>query len=295
MSYVVSITDPEAILSRELLQQLEVAAPEWLAELRLLGKKPEMDIYYKGEPMVVHAPSADSRSGVDIAIFGSSDDLSAGAVIIGLADDHADALIVHPDLNPDAVQDHRGVLQVPDATGSTIAIIADALDTPIRDITGTLVLPASTLGPAAIEELYSQTIALFNQQPIPTNIIGERLAFNLLPGQAHMTCIDSLLTAPMSLTTITAPLFGGTTLILDFWMDGSVEESTVIERLTNHPSIIVTDSVQPALIVDTEKIALVPPEVANNRVRIVACIDEVRRNATAVLSLVQSVCESDAF
>ncbi len=295
MSYVVSIIDPVQILSREILQQLEAADPAWIGELRLLGPKPTMELYFKDEPIVVHPATNETRKGVDIALFGGTEDLAAGAVTIGLSDGHPDALIVHPELNKDAVTDHRGVLQVPDAAASAIAILANQFEAPIQSITGTLLLPASTLGPDAIEELYGQTLALFNQQTLPTDVIGGRLAFNLLPGHANVAGLDTLVSTPCSLTTMTAPLFGGTTLALDFWFEASMDPEAITEKLNAHPSISVQDTIQPALIVDTDPIAIIPPQVNGQHVRIMACIDEVRRNATAVLHLAETVCNSDAF
>ena len=295
MSHVVSIIDPVQILNREILQQLESADPDWVGELRLLGTKPNIDLYFKDEPIAVQPATGETRKGVEIAIFGDTEDLAAGAVTIGLSDGHPDALIVHPALNLDAVPEHRGVLQVPDAAASTIAILANALDESIQSITGTILLPASTLGPDAIEELYGQTLALFNQQKLPTDVIGGRLAFNLLPGHANMEGLDALLETPSSLTTMTAPLFGGTTLALDFWFESSMDPQVITEKLSAQPSISIQDTIQPALIVDTDPIAIIPPQVNGQHVRIIACIDEVRRNASAVLKLAETVCSHDAF
>ena len=70
MSHVVSIIDPVQILSREILQQLESADPDWVGELRLLGPKPNMELYFKDEPIAVQPATSETRKGVEIALFG---------------------------------------------------------------------------------------------------------------------------------------------------------------------------------------------------------------------------------
>jgi aspartate-semialdehyde dehydrogenase len=295
MSYVVSISDPEHVLSREVLQLIEHQEPSWLRELRLLGEAGTSDVFFRGEPVTVRAANADNRQGVEIAINGNADDVSAGAVVIRLADTVGDAVIVHPDVNGEVINDHGGTLHIPDATGSTIAIIGNALGERIEHITGTLLVPASTLGPLGIEELYGQTVALFNQEHIPTETIGNRLAYNLLPTTTDLTGLDCLLTCPVSLFTVTVPVFGGTMLLLDYWLENELDTADVTQRLATSPVIRFDNNVQPALIVGNDEIRLLPPVAKGNNVRIVAVIDEIRRNAAALMSVVQTVCDLEAF
>ena len=295
MSYVVSISNPEHVLSREVLQLIEHQEPSWLRELRLLGEVGASDVFFRGEPVNVRAANADNRQGVEIAINGNADDAAAGAVVVGLTDGVGDALIVHPDVNGEVINDHGGTLHIPDATGSAIAIIGKALGERIEHITGALLVPASTLGPQGIEELYGQTVALFNQEHIPTDTIGNRLAFNVLPTTPSLIGLDCLLTCPVSLSTVTVPVFGGTMLLLDYWLDIELDTADVIQRLSTSPVLRFDDNVQHALIVGNDEIRLLTPMVQGKNVRIVAVIDEVRRNATALMSVVQTVCVLEAF
>ncbi|HTV55193.1 MAG TPA: Asd/ArgC dimerization domain-containing protein [Terriglobia bacterium] len=57
--------------------------------------------------------------------------------------------------------------------------IAARLD--IRNISALVFLPASELGPGAIEELQKQTIGLLNFGEVPRKVFGAQVAFNMLP------------------------------------------------------------------------------------------------------------------
>jgi len=295
MSYVVSISDPEHVLSREVLQLMELQEPSWLRELRLLGEPGASDVFFRGQPINVKTANADNRQGVEIAINGNTDDVVAGAVVVRLADITEDAVIVHPDVNGEVINDHGGTLHIPNATAAAIAIIGKALGTRIEHITGTVLEPVSALGPLGIEELYGQTVALFNQEHIPTETIGGRLAFNLLPTTTDLAGLDSLLTSPVSISTITAPVFGGTMLLLDYWLENELDIADVTQRLATSPVIRFDNNVQPALIIDNDEIRLLPPITTGKNVHIIAVIDEIRRNAAALISVVQTVCDLEAF
>ncbi len=56
----------------------------------------------------------------------------------------------------------------------------DGLD-PISSITATVLHSASTAGKNAIDELWSQTLSVFNQQAMSTETLQHQLAFNVIP------------------------------------------------------------------------------------------------------------------
>jgi aspartate-semialdehyde dehydrogenase len=64
---------------------------------------------------------------------------------------------------------------------------------PVKDCVAQVFLPASELGPRAIEELQRQTVNLLSFQKIPERVFGAQLAFNLLsrlPGKRASEICD---------------------------------------------------------------------------------------------------------
>jgi len=55
----------------------------------------------------------------------------------------------------------------------------------IRRLTITVIEPASTRGDAGVEEMLGQAVALLNFNPLPKNVFGRQMVFNVFPAPAH--------------------------------------------------------------------------------------------------------------
>ncbi|MEO0601043.1 MAG: hypothetical protein AAF211_06380, partial [Myxococcota bacterium] len=95
----------------------------------------------------------------------------------------ADAPLIVPWVNPEALEDNAIVWQIPMAPTTLVASILGPLARAgVRGpVTVQLMVPASSSGRAAIEELSQQVLALFNSSPPPRKVFPTGLAFDVLP------------------------------------------------------------------------------------------------------------------
>lgn len=85
-----------------------------------------------------------------------------------------------PQLQPSPV---ARLLAVPQPVSTTLATLLDPLvrDALVVSAHATVLLPASSLGERAAEELYQQTLGLLNFTELPRQRLAHQLAFNILP------------------------------------------------------------------------------------------------------------------
>jgi aspartate-semialdehyde dehydrogenase len=162
-----------------------------LASARSIGKT----LRFRGKEIPVRELKEDSFGGIQIALFSAGASISrkfaplaarAGAVVI----DNSSAFrmdptapLVVPEVNPDAVLSHSGIIANPNC--STIQMVV-ALK-PIYDAVGIKRIVVTTLqavsgtGKRAIEELRQQVCAITNGQEIKKEIYPHQIAFNCIP------------------------------------------------------------------------------------------------------------------
>ncbi len=284
-----------SVIGRELVSVLTTGeSPDWFGELRLFGSATDGFVRYRGSDLDIQVARPESLDGVDIALLGNSACVDAGAVVISPISMDPEAPLVLPGINSEAVDDHRGVIRIPDGASAAVATLAQAAGSELARVTGTVLQPASVLGPAAIEELYEQTRALFAHGPVPDECIGGRLAFNVLPGRPT-TPVAALAGVPVSLSSVLVPVFGGTTLVLDLWFEGPVEVQAVEQRLTAATGIEVWDEAEPADVLGASEIRATVSGGGDDPVRILAVVDEVRVTAVSLLAVAREVVAQEAF
>ena len=178
---------------RTILEQRKVPC----AELRLFASKDSAGEFYKfnDQEVEVELLTEDVFEGVDIALFGTAAELSAkyvplavkaGTVAIDNSSffrmDPAVPLIV-PEVNLSAIKAEDMIIANPNC--STIQLVA-VLNT-IQRIAGLKHVIVSTYqsvsgaGKAALDELWGQTLAVFNQQELPQEAFQHQIAFNCIP------------------------------------------------------------------------------------------------------------------
>lgn len=298
MPSIVAIMNANEVVERELLALLESAETPWMSELRLFDESPDF-VRFRGAELTIGPWRPDAFAGVDIAIGGGEREVSAGAVAVAVAtpgSDPDDSPLVVPTLNPADIEEHRGTVWLADAATASIALLAQAIGgaAPLIRAAATVLSPASALGPAGIEELYGQVRALFGQQPLPDAVIGDRLAFNLLPGPLAVVT-PALLPCPCTMRSVMVPVFGGTTIALDVWVNGELSVEDARGALAATRGVELWDSVQPALVIGAPEVRVQLPARGGAVLQLLAVCDEVRRTAGALRDAAREIVERDAF
>lgn len=195
-AYSIAILGATGAVGAELLQLLEsrhfpISTLKLLASPRSAGKI----ISFAGSDYTVDSVSADAFQDVDIVLASAGGSTSkawaqaavdAGAIVI----DNSSAFrmdpsvpLVVPEVNPDDVVQHQGLIANPNCTTILMAVALWPLHQvqPIRRIIAATYQSASGAGARAMEEVKQQTIAILNDQTPPTESFPYPLAFNLFP------------------------------------------------------------------------------------------------------------------
>lgn len=195
-SFSVAVAGATGAVGVEMIKTLEkrnfpVSKLKLLASARSAGKTAK----FHGEDVVIEEMTKDSFHDVDIALFSAGGDISreyrqavvdSGAVMIDNSsafrmDD--DVPLVVPEVNPEDVKKHHGVIANPNCT-TAIMLVAVA---PLHRAKGLKRLIASTYqaasgaGAKGMQELIDQTRQILNGEPIEPKAFVHRIAFNLIP------------------------------------------------------------------------------------------------------------------
>jgi aspartate-semialdehyde dehydrogenase len=194
--YNVAIAGATGAVGIEMIKTLEqrnfpVKNLRLLASARSVGKK----LTYKGTEIAVEELTEDSFKDIDIALFSAGGDISlkfrdavvnSGAVMIDNSsafrmDD--DVPLVVPEVNPEDVQKHNGVIANPNCS-TIIMLVAVA---PLHRAKGLKRLIAATYqatsgaGAQGMDELDVQTRQILANEAIEPKAFAHRIAFNLIP------------------------------------------------------------------------------------------------------------------
>jgi len=193
---VVAVAGVTGAVGREMLKVLEqrdfpaerVIA---LASARSAGKK----VPFGDSELTVEEMTAESFAGVDIALFSAGASVSkqfrdavvsAGAVMIDNSsafrmDD--DVPLVVPEVNPEDVEWHSGVIANPNCSTIQMVVALKPLDNlaKIKRVVVSTYQAASGAGAAAMEELYSQSRDFLMGQELKVEQFAHRIAFNCIP------------------------------------------------------------------------------------------------------------------
>lgn len=174
-----------------------------LSELRLFAsaRSAGRQLPFRGAPLTIRELTEDSFSGVNVALFSAGASISkrfaplavrAGAIVVDNSSAfrmQADVPLVVPEINPQALRGHRGIIANPNCS----AIIAITPLWPIHKVNRIerLILStyqaASGAGAAAMEELRESTRAYLEGHDYAHKVLPHPYAFNLF---SHNTRID---------------------------------------------------------------------------------------------------------
>ncbi|MGB7414807.1 MAG: aspartate-semialdehyde dehydrogenase [Thermosynechococcaceae cyanobacterium] len=200
-SYRVAILGATGAVGTELLQLLEsrdfpVSKLVLLASERSAGESRT----FRGQTLTVEAVSPEAFNAVDIVLASAGGGTSkqwapiavkAGAVVIDNSSafrmDPSVPLIV-PEVNPDAVEGHSGIIANPNCTTILMSVTIWPLHQrqPIQRVIAATYQSASGAGARAMEEVKQQAHAILAGETPPTEIFPYPLAFNLFPHNSDL-------------------------------------------------------------------------------------------------------------
>lgn len=194
--YHVAIVGATGAVGVELLRILErrdfpVADLRLLASPRSIGKR----LQFRDEEVAVAALDEDSFSGIDLAFFSAGAGTArtfapiaqrAGAIVIDNSsafrmDD--DVPLVIPEINPNDVRAHRGIIANPNCTTAVALMALYPLHRAfgLRRVFAASYQAVSGTGARAIVELRRQVEANVRGESAPNEIYPHPIAFNVLP------------------------------------------------------------------------------------------------------------------
>ncbi|MBE9177716.1 aspartate-semialdehyde dehydrogenase [Oculatella sp. LEGE 06141] len=195
-SYRVAILGATGAVGNELLtllaeRQFPVASLKLLASPRSAGET----LSFQGDDLRVEAVSDRSFDNIDLVLASAGGSISkawaataiaAGAVMI----DNSSAFrmdsqvpLVVPEVNPEAVVSHQGIIANPNCTTILMAVAVYPLHQvqSIQRIVAATYQSASGAGARAMEEVKTQSQAILQGQPPVAKVFPHPLAFNLFP------------------------------------------------------------------------------------------------------------------
>jgi aspartate-semialdehyde dehydrogenase len=192
---VIAIVGATGLVGNEMLVVLEERKLP-IAEVRLFASQDSVGEVYKfrEDEIAVKLLEEDSFEGVDIALFATSAELSAkfvplatkaGAIAIDNSSHFRmspDVPLVVPEVNFEAA---RGKKIIANPNCSTIQLVP--VLKALHDLAGLQHVVVSTYqsvsgaGKAALDELWSQSIAVFNQSEMTHEAFQHQIAFNCIP------------------------------------------------------------------------------------------------------------------
>lgn len=201
MGYNVAIMGATGAVGQELLILLEernfpVDELRLLASIRSAGKK----ITFKGSEITVQELTHNSFKDIDIVLASAGGSISkefapsavkAGAVVIDNTSYYRmdpDVPLVIPEINPEAIAGHRGIIANPNCSTIIMLLPLAPLHRAfgIKRVLSATYQAASGAGAQAMQELEEETKALLDGDTYDRTIIPHQYAFNLFPHNSNM-------------------------------------------------------------------------------------------------------------
>jgi aspartate-semialdehyde dehydrogenase len=202
MGIRVAIMGATGAVGQEFLTLLkERAFP--LSELRLLASKRSAGktVEFDGKPIVVQELTHDSFAGIDLVLASAGGSISkefapsavkAGAVVVDNTSYfrmHPDVPLVVPEVNPEDIAKHNGVIANPNCSTIIMCLPLWPLHKrwKIKRVVVATYQAASGAGAVAMQELTDETLARIEGKDFKRTVIPHPYAFNLFPHNSPMT------------------------------------------------------------------------------------------------------------
>ncbi|MCX7779333.1 MAG: aspartate-semialdehyde dehydrogenase [Negativicutes bacterium] len=276
--YNVAILGATGAVGQEFLKLIEERNFPY-NELKLLASERSAGktIDFMGKTFTVEEAKAASFENIDIALFagGSASKTFApeavkrGAVVIDNSSAFRmdpDVPLVVPEVNPQAIKDHKGIIANPNCSTIIMAMALKPIydKVKIKRIVVSTYQAVSGAGKEAIDELTDQVQAIIQNRPVEANILPSaglpvhyQIAFNLIPQidvfvegdytkeemkmvhETHKIMGDS--TIGISATTVRVPVYRSHSESINLELEGPLSASEAKTLLANFPGVIVQD------------------------------------------------------
>jgi aspartate-semialdehyde dehydrogenase len=272
-SFQVAVVGATGAVGQEMIRVLEQRNFP-VGEIRLLASKRSAGakLSFRGKEETVAILGEESFAGVQIALFSAGGSVSrrfvpaavkAGAVAIDNTSAFrmdADVPLVVPEVNPEAIREHKGVIANPNC--STIQMVV-ALK-PIHDRSRIRRLVISTYqatsgaGKKAMDELFAQTRNLLSSRDAEVKVFPHRIAFNCIPHidvflengytKEEMKMVNETRkilgddSIAVTATTVRVPVFYGHAESVNIETEEKVTAAEAREILAAAPGVRVVDS-----------------------------------------------------
>ena len=194
--YTVAILGATGAVGQEMMKILEernfpVGKLIPLASARSAGKK----LVFKGEEVEIQEACETAFEGVDIVLGAAENDIAkkfapaivaAGAVFVDNSSAFRlrdDVPLVVPEVNPEDVKWHKGIISNPNCSTIITVTAVNALNAiaPIRTMTCSTYQAVSGAGAGGPIELMNEVEALRNGETYEPKIFSHQIAYNLIP------------------------------------------------------------------------------------------------------------------
>jgi len=194
--YNVAIAGATGAVGADMIETLEkrnfpVKELRLLASARSAGKK----LVFKGEEIEVQELTKDSFEGIDIALFSAGGSISeafapsaveAGAVVVDNSSAFRmdeDVPLVVPEVNPEAVKDHKGIIANPNCSTIIMVVVANPLHKAktLKRLVASTYQATSGAGAQGMAELELQAKQLLNGEGVEPEAFAHQIGFNLIP------------------------------------------------------------------------------------------------------------------
>jgi len=194
--YNVAILGATGAVGREMLKVLEernfpIDNLKVLASARSVGK----EINFAGKVLKVEEAKADSFEGIDIVLGAASNALAkelaphikaAGAVFVDNSSAFRmcdDVPLVIPEINPEDVKKHNGIISNPNCSTIITLTAVNALNfaSPIKSMIASTYQAVSGAGAGGPVELLDQTAAIYEGREVEHNVFAHQIAYNVIP------------------------------------------------------------------------------------------------------------------
>lgn len=193
---VIAIAGATGLVGNEMLAVIEQLKLPF-AEVKLLASSDSVgEVYRIGtREVAVELLTPQAFKGVDVALFATSAELSqkfvpaaaeAGAICIDNSSffrmDPTIPLIV-PEVNFDLLQPNHRIIANPNCSTIQLVPVLQVLEKAagLRRVVVSTYQAVSGAGKDALDELWAQLLAVFNQKEVPIEALPHQLAFNLIP------------------------------------------------------------------------------------------------------------------
>lgn len=192
----VALVGASGVVGTEFLRTMEERALP-VKELRLLATKRSagQTRRFRGEDLTIAETTPEAFRGADIAFISASTAASkelcpvardAGAIAFDDSSafrQHPDVPLVVPEVNPEDLRDHRGIIATPNCSTVPLVLALWPLmaERRVTRVIADTYQSTSGAGTAAMAELGEQLQALAQEQPVTIENFPKQIAYNAIP------------------------------------------------------------------------------------------------------------------